>query len=135
MAIKYVRVKRIIQVGANPGQKYLARQVKKKTISFDQIAERVQAHSSMTKADVYASFMQAVEEITEELMEGNPVQLGELGTVYPTFSAKAVDDLEGVDASTISKPKLRFLFSKKLREKMKEVPVELDKSQEIKGLQ
>lgn len=135
MAIKYVRVKRIIQVGANPGQKYLARQIKKKTISFDQIAERVQAHSSMTKADVYASFMQAVEEITEELMEGNPVQLGELGTVYPTFSAKAVDDLEDVDASTISKPKLRFLFSKKLREKMKEVPVELDKSQEIKGLQ
>ena len=44
-------------------------------------------------------------------------------------------DLEDVDASTISKPKLRFLFSKKLREKMKEVPVELDKSQEIKGLQ
>ncbi len=135
MAIKYVRVKRIIQVGASPGQKYLARQVNNKTVSFEQIAERVQAHSSMTKADVYASFMQAVEEITEELMEGNPVQLGELGTVYPTFNAKAMEELDQVDITTISKPKLRFLFSKKLREKMKTVALVLDKSQEIKGLQ
>ena len=135
MAIRYVRVQRNIQVGADPGIKFLARQVNNDTVSFDQIAERVQAHSSMTKADVYASFMQAVEEITEELMEGNPVQLGELGTVYPTFNAKAMEELDQVDITTISKPKLRFLFSKKLREKMKTVALVLDKAQEIKGLQ
>ena len=135
MAIRYVRVQRNSQVGADPGIKFLARQVKNDTVSFDQIAERVQAHSSMTKADVYGSFMQAVEEITHELMEGNPVQLGDLGTVYPTFNAKAMPTLDDVDASTISKPKLRFLFSKKLREKMKTVPYVLDKPEEIKGLQ
>ena len=135
MAIKYVRVQRTISVGNNPGVKFLARQVKNKTIKFEQIAERVQAHSSITKADVYGSFMQAVEEITHELMEGNPVQLGELGTIYPSFNAKAMPTLDDVDASTISKPKLRFLFSKKLREKMKTVPYVLDRPEEIKGLQ
>ena len=135
MAIKYVRVKRLIQVGANPGQKYLARQIKGKTISFDQIAERVQAHSSITKADVYASFMQSLEEVLEELMEGNSVQLAEYGTIYPTFTAKAMEELEDVDASTISSANLRFLFSKMMREKMKAVPILLDKSLEIKGLQ
>ncbi|MFA7082221.1 MAG: HU family DNA-binding protein [Bacteroidales bacterium] len=135
MAIRYVRVQRNIQVGATPGIKFLARQVKNDTVSFDQIAERVQAHSSLTKADVYGSFMQAVEEIKHELMEGNPVQLGELGTVYPTFNAKAMTNLESVDASSISKPKLRFLFSKKLRDMMKSVPLVLDRPEEIKGLQ
>ena len=79
--------------------------------------------------------MQAVEEIKHELMEGNPVQLGELGTVYPTFNAKAMTNLESVDASSISKPKLRFLFSKKLRDMMKSVPLVLDRPEEIKGLQ
>lgn len=135
MAIKYVRVQRNISVGSNPGVKFLARPVKSKTIKFEQIAERVQAHSSITKADVYATFMQSLEEVLEELMEGNPVELGDYGTIYPTISAKAMDALEDVDASTISDPRLRFLFSKKLRDRMKSVPVVLDKSQEIKGLQ
>ena len=135
MAIKYVRVQRNISVGNNPGVKFLARPVKKKTIKFEQIAERVQAHSSITKADVYACFMQSLEEVVEELMEGNPVELGDYGTIYPTISAKAVSTLDEVDASTISDPRLRFLFSNLLRKRMKSVPVVLDKSQEIKGLQ
>ncbi|MCK9163673.1 MAG: hypothetical protein M0O93_04935 [Bacteroidales bacterium] len=135
MSIKYVAVERMISVGLNPGIKFLARPVKKETISFDQIADRVQSHSSLTKADVYASFMQSLEEVTEELMEGNPVELGDYGIIYPVFSAKAMDTLEEVDASTISSPTLRFLFSNMLRKKMKTVDVVLDKSKDIKGIQ
>lgn len=135
MAIPFVRVLRKIVVGANPGEKYLVRPKKRKTIGFEELAKRIQAHSSLTKADAYAAMLQMQDEILAELMEGNPVSLGKLGTFTPVFSAKAVDTLEEANDKSITRKYLRYTPSVELREGVKNISVELDKTDQIKGLQ
>ena len=94
MTLPVVRVLRKITVGAIPGMKFLIRPKRRKAIGFEELAKRMQAHSSLTKADAYAAMIQMQDEVLAELMEGNPVSLGKLGTLTPMFRAKAVDTLE-----------------------------------------
>lgn len=135
MSIPFIRVLRKIVVGATPGMKYLIRPKRRKTIGFEELAKRMQAHSSLTKADAYAAMLQMQDEVLAELMEGNPVSLGKLGTLTPVFSAKAVDTLEEATEKTITRKYLRYTPSMELRDGVKNISVELDKTDQIKGLQ
>ncbi|MDD4685459.1 MAG: hypothetical protein PHD45_09545 [Bacteroidales bacterium] len=67
--------------------------------------------------------------------KGNPVSLGKLGTLTPVFSAKAVDTLEEATEKTITRKYLRYTPSMELRDGVKNISVELDKTDQIKGLQ
>lgn len=135
MTMLLVRVLRNIVVGLTPGMKYLVRPKKKKPIGFEELAKRMQAHSSLTKADAYAAMLQMQDEALSELMEGNPVNLGKLGTLTPMFRSKAVDSLEEANESTITRKYLRYTPSAEVRKAIQDIPVELDKSDQMKGLQ
>ena len=135
MTMLLVRVLRNIVVGMTPGMKYLVRPKRKKPIGFEELAKRMQAHSSLTKADAYAAMLQMQDEALEELMEGNPVNLGKLGTLTPMFRAKAVNTLEEANESTITRKYLRYTPSAEVRKAIQDIPVELDKSDQMKGLQ
>ena len=52
MSIQYVIVKRDINVGNNPGEKYLAQMVREQPVDLDLIAEQIAGASTMSKADV-----------------------------------------------------------------------------------
>ena len=135
MTLPILRVLRKITVGSLPGMKFLVRPKKRKAIGFDKLAERIQAHSSLTKADAYAAMIQMQDEVLAELMEGNPVSLGKLGTFTPVFSAKAVDTLEEANENTITRKYLRYTPTEEVRKLIQNIPVELDKTDQIKGLQ
>ena len=135
MPMKFVRVLRKITVGALPGMKFLLRQKKNKTIKTKQIAERIAETSAWSKGDVFGLLMQYETVIEWELMEGNPVQLGEIGVISPEFSAKAVDTLEEANASTITRRFIRLRPKREFAKKMKNIPVEYDNNEDIKGLQ
>ncbi len=135
MSIPIVRIIRKIVVGLTPGLKFLVRPKKRKAIGFEVLAERIQAHSSLTKADAFAAMLQMEHEVLEEIKEGNPVNLGKLGTFTPTFSSKAVDTLEEATEKTIIRKFLRYTPTKFMRDIVKNIPVELDKTHKIKGLQ
>jgi len=135
MTMLLVRVLRNITVGLAPGMKYLVRPKRKKPIGFEELAKRMQAHSSLTKADAYAAMLQMQDEALAELMEGNPVNLGKLGTLTPMFRAKAVNTLEEANESTITRKYLRYTPSAEVRKAIQDIPVELDKSDQMKGLQ
>lgn len=135
MTLPIVRVLRKITVGAMPGMKFLIRPKKRKAIGFEELAKRIQAHSSLTKADAYAAMLQMQDEAFAELMEGNPVSLGKLGTLTPMFRAKAVDTLEEATENTITRKYLRYTPSAEARKFIQDIPVELDKTDQIKGLQ
>ena len=135
MTMLLVRILRKITVGANPGMKYLVRPKRKKAIGFEQLADRIQAHSSLTKADAFAAMLQMQDEVLAELMEGNPVNLGKLGKLTPVFSAKAVNTLEEATEKTITRKYLRYTPSEEVRKAVQDIPVERDKSDQIKGLQ
>lgn len=134
MPIPFVRVLRKIVVGAMPGMKYLVRPKTKKAIGFEELAKRIQAHSSLTKADAYAAMLQMQDEAFAELMEGNPVDLGKLGKLTPMFRSKAVNTLEEATEKTISRKYIRYTPSAEARKYVQDIPVELDKTDQIKGL-
>lgn len=135
MPLKFVRVLRKINVGALPGMKFLLRQKKNKTIKTKQIAERIAETSAWSKGDVFGLLMQYETVIEWELMEGNPVQLGEIGVISPEFSAKAVNTLEEANVSTITRRFIRLRPKREFAKKMKNIPVEYDNNEDIKGLQ
>jgi len=135
MSLFFVRVQRMITVGLTPGLKFLARIKKKQTIGFDELAHRIQARSSMTRGDAYGVLLQLSDIMVEELMEGNPIEIAGVGTIYPDFRAKAVNTLEEVTVDTITSRRLKFRPDNKLRDKIKTIKVELDPIEEIKGLQ
>lgn len=135
MPMKFVRVLRNIVVGATPGMKYLLRQKKNKVITTKQIAERIAETSAWSKGDVFGLLMQYETVIEWELMEGNPVQLGEIGVISPEFSAKAVNTLEEANVSTITRRFIRLRPKREFAMKMKSIPVEYDNNEDIKGLQ
>lgn len=52
MPIGYVKVKRLISVGRNPGEKFLARIFREKPIGLSEIAKRIADHSALSEGDV-----------------------------------------------------------------------------------
>lgn len=72
-------------------------------IDMKGLAERVSETSSLSRGDIYSVVLQISDIMTMELLEGNQVQFGEIGKFAPKFSAKAMETLEEVDASTITR--------------------------------
>ena len=54
MALRFVKVKRRITVGATPGVKFLARMVQGNVIDMKGLAERVSKTSSLSRGDIYS---------------------------------------------------------------------------------
>ena len=135
MAIKFVKVKRRIVVGATPGVKFLARMVPGNVIDMKGLAERISKTSSMSRGDIYSVVFQMEDMMTMELLEGNQVQIGEIGKFVPKFSAKAMDTVEEVDASTITRVYADFSPSLEFRKKMDELKVKIEPLENITGLQ
>ena len=86
MPMLAVRVLRKISVGLNPGMKYLLRPKRKKVIDSKQVAERIAETSAFSRGDVYGILTQYETILKWELLGGNPVKLGEIGTISPEFS-------------------------------------------------
>jgi predicted histone-like DNA-binding protein len=101
MAIQYVVVRRDINVGNNPGEKYIAQMIREQPVDLDLIAEQIAGSSTMSKADVMGVLQQLQEEMSYHLIRGASVRLGLLGTFTPYLRAKAQLSAEEVKASTM----------------------------------
>ena len=133
MAIQYVIVKRDINVGNNPGEKYLAQMVREQPVDLDLIAEQIAGASTMSKADVMGVLQQLQVEMSYHLTRGASVRLGLLGTFTPYLRAKSQLDADLVKASTIKGLHITFRPSTWLKIKIKNVGYTLV-DPEVKGI-
>ena len=133
MSIQYVIVKRDINVGNNPGEKYLAQMVREQPVDLDLIAEQIAGASTMSKADVMGVLQQLQEEMSYHLTRGASVRLGLLGTFTPYLRSKSQLDVDLVKASTIKGLYITFRPSTWLRDKIKTVGFRLA-DPEVKGI-
>lgn len=101
MSIAYVKVKRTINVGASPGEKFLARIVREQPVELDLIAEQIAGASTMSKADVMGVLQQLQVQMSYHLLRGATVKLGLLGTFSPSLRAKAVATVDDVTVNSI----------------------------------
>lgn len=133
MSIQYVIVKRDINVGNNPGEKYLAQMVREQPVDLDLIAEQIAGASTMSKADVMGVLQQLQEEMSYHLTRGASIRLGLLGTFTPYLRSKAQLDVDLVKASTIKGLHITFRPSTWLNIKIKNVGYTLV-DPEVKGI-
>ncbi len=131
---RILKVKRRISTGTNPGEKWLARIFHNETVGFEEIAEMISETSTLSAGDILNTLRQLETVVTWNLLQGNPVELGDLGKFYFKITAKAVDTLEEVTAETITRKYVRFRPSKRFYKKLRETKttiIDID----IKGLQ
>ena len=131
--INYVKVKRDIHVGQNPGERYLARLVRNTDVDLEQIAESISNSTTISYADVLATLKALEIEISRNILNGSAVKLGYLGSFIPQLNAKSQLDADKVDASTITRFSCRFYPSVKFKQNLKQVKYG-EKDMGIKGL-
>ncbi len=134
MPVQYVKVKRVINVGSNPGEKFVARIVSEQQVDLQTISEQIAGASSMSTGDVMAVLQQLQEHMSYHFLRGAAVNLGLLGTFTPAFSAKAVKAGEEVTADTIQRFYLNFRPSTWLKNRFSDAKFNYVNT-EIKGIQ
>ena len=84
-----------------------------KTVSFDELTEKIASHSGLTKGNILA-VMEEIEYWTKQLLsEGYRVQIGNIGTVSASPKADAeVYDKEDIHAQSIRFDKVKVTVSK-----------------------
>ena len=131
--INYVKVKRDIHVGQNPGERYLARLVRNTDVSLDALAESIANSTTITYADVIATLKALEIEISKAILNGSAVKLNYLGSFIPQMNAKSQLDIDTCDASSITRYSCRFYPSTKFKHNLKQAKFG-EKNMEIKGL-
>lgn len=133
MAIEYVKVKRNILLGNNPGERYVARLFRGQDMDLDMIAESISNSTTVSFADVLATLKALETEISKAILNGNAVKLGYLGAFIPSIKAKSQLDVDKVDANTITRFSCRFYPSQKFKHNLKMVKFQ-EVDLKIKGL-
>ena len=106
--INYVKVKRNILVGNNPGERYVARLFRGQDVDLDTIAESISNSTTITYADVIATLKALEIEISKAILNGSAVKLNYLGSFIPTINAKSQLEIDTCDASSIKRFSCRF---------------------------
>ncbi|MFA6706193.1 MAG: HU family DNA-binding protein [Bacteroidales bacterium] len=117
--LNYTKVKRRIAVGATPGIKFLAVISRNGVLTQEQLITKISAASSLAEGDVLACLRQLQIEIASATMNGQTVELDQLGNFTPYVLATAKDTLEAVDASTIKRTRVNFVPNKLFKTKLK----------------
>tara|TARA_Y100000034_G_scaffold111271_2_gene144183 strand:- start:27440 stop:27982 length:543 start_codon:yes stop_codon:yes gene_type:complete len=82
---------------------------------FESLARVISKASTISETDCLAVLNELELNIMEELREGRTVKLGKLGFFKLSFSSKGVDTAEEVTADLITKARILFYPSKRLK--------------------
>lgn len=100
-------------------EKYIARVYLQNTVTLEDLAELVNESSTLSKGDFIAAMTECAYQVGILLGEGHPVDLGDLGRLYPTIDAKSCDTAKEVNPKSVKNIDIRFRPGKELREKVK----------------
>lgn len=119
---------RIIQ-RLNPRQpaaprKWYAARVHNGKMTQDDIAEDIVVISSLARGDVANVIESLLDTVPKYLLMGKSVSLGALGTFRLSFSSKGVDTPEDFQTNMISRTRIIFKPSTKLRNQINQVKFE-----------
>lgn len=76
--------------------------------NFTDMAEQVTAETTVTRTDCVAVMRAVVDIAKREILKGNRIVLGDLGTIYPTLTSKGQAKVEDLTAHYITHVNLRF---------------------------
>lgn len=108
MAISYVRVKKNIVTGYNPGEKFFAKIFRNGDVSMNDLCIEISQSTTVGYPDVLACLKALEINVSRHILNGQAVKFNLLGSFIPSIKAKAMETLEEVDITTIQKAKCRF---------------------------
>ena len=113
-------IEKTMKVGPKKGQKmYGLARVSTPNVHSRTIAEQVSKASTFSEADTRHIIKEFLDVVTDYVADGYVVDMGELGTLRPTITAKSVDTREECKADTITDKGIRYIarneFSKDVK--------------------
>ena len=134
MAIQYVKIKRMVSVGSNPGEKFQARIKRSQMVEEKDLCEEITQATTLARGEVRLVIEQLQYHIVKHAKNGESVRLKELGIFYPAIAAKAVNTIDEVTPETITRKFLKYRQNVSTRKEMNDTPIKLANMQ-IAGLQ
>ena len=132
--LKYVKIQRNIQVGADPGIKFMARLFRGNDVTMDELCQVISESTTVSYPDVLACLKALEINVSRFIQNGSAVKLGYLGSFIPSIKVKVQDTLDMVDASTIQSARCRFYPSPIFKNQLAKTSFS-EANLEIKGLQ
>lgn len=88
-------------------------------IELDDLATTVAERCSLRRADVHGVLVALRDIIPSELLEGNIVALGELGSFYAAVSSEGVETEEELSVTQVRGVNIRYRPTKELKKKLR----------------
>lgn len=102
--INFSTVLRSNPINPDAAKKAYATAQVNETISLPRFAQHIsEHHSKYGKGDIYAVLIEMVTCMREQLLLGNKIQLGDMGSFYVSLACKGADSLEDFTANNIKK--------------------------------
>lgn len=128
MAVKYRIVGRKVSdmKGGAKVEKFYAQAVYGSKVSFERVCKRIAERSTATSADVKAVLDGLNYVLSDEMSQGNIVQMGELGNFRPSLSSTGADTAKDFTVATNMKEgRIIFTPGKSLRDAKANLSFEL----------
>lgn len=125
MAINIIR--KLLKVKNNEGfaERYIARVEHSRVIDVDELAERVGRGSTFAPAEVKGVLDEVAYYATALMADGHPVDLGELGRLYPSIDAKGCDTAKEVTEKSVKSIDVTYRPKKTMKQKLAKAGVVL----------
>ena len=123
MAIDYSFVTRLSSIYSKKKRKAVyAIAQRKATLTTDDIARHISSHNSVFSEGTIVGLLRDAQRcIMEHLLNGDRVDLEELGAFYTTIASRGAESSEAFDESYIKSINLRWLPSRDMRKRIQEV--------------
>ena len=117
--LKYKLIERGNPSNPTAPKKIYASPVKTGTKTISSLSSDIADISSLSRGDINNVITNLVERIPKELLEGQSVSLGELGTLRISFSSEGVASEEDFNTNKIKNLKVIFTPGKLIKEEIK----------------
>ncbi len=121
MSVKYSIVERPDPRDITQPRKFYPTIKRTETVTLDSMVDTISDYSTVNPPDVLAVLESLIRLVPKQLLQGRGVNFGSLGTFYLSASSEGSDTEEDVNESKFKKIYLRFLPSKKLKNKFRDI--------------
>lgn len=105
--------------------KYYASAVHTAKVDLDGLATAVSERCSLRRADVHGVLVALMDLIPNELLKGNIVSLGDLGSFYVSVKSEGSKTEEELLPSMVTGHKIQYVPTKELKKKLRMIDVSI----------
>ncbi len=103
--------------------KYYASAMHDARLDLDSLAMAVAERCSLKRADVHGVLVGLMDIIPNELLKGNIISLGQLGSFYVTVKSEGAETAEDMSPGLVKGSKIQYRPTKELKKKLRMIDV------------